>query len=106
MQSPEFNLKYAQWLATTCTNCGITSQEVQAAEAKGPVAVLDLVNTDEWGFGSAAWFLSTQCDQSVQQGLNAGTEEGWEAYLSQCVGTTATEDRTAIWRKAIALKNW
>lgn len=106
MQSPEYNLKYAQWLATTCTNCGISSKEVSAAQAKGPVAILDLVNIDEWSFGSAAWFWSTQCDESIKSGLKAGTEAGWETYLTSCVGTTATEDRTAIWKKAMASKGW
>jgi hypothetical protein len=106
MQMPAYNLKYAQWLATTCTNCGITSAQVDAAEAKGPAAVLDLVNTDEWGFGSAAWFLVTQCEESVRQGLAVGTQSGWEAYLTGCVQTTATSDRTAIWSKAIALGRW
>ena len=106
MQSPEYNLKYAQWLASVCKNCGITGAEVKKAQAEGPVKVLDLVNSDEWGFGSAAWFLSTQCDSSVKEGLKAGTEEGWNNYLSQCVGTSATVDRTATWRKAMALKGW
>jgi hypothetical protein len=105
MQTPQYNLEYAKWLATTCTNCGITSKEVAAAQ-NNPVEVLKLVNTDELGFGSAAWFWSTQCDESVKQGLKAGTEAGWEAYISQCVGTTVTEERTAIWRKAMALKGW
>lgn len=106
MQSPEFNLEYAKWLSTICTNCGITPNQVAAAEAQGPVAVLKLVNTDEWGFGSAAWFLSTQCDAPVKEGLKAGTQAGWEAYLTSCIGTTVTADRTAIWTKALALKGW
>ena len=106
MQSPEYNLEYAQWLASQCTNCGISAAAVQKAQAKGPVSVLGLVNSDEWGFGSAAWFWSTQCDASVKEGLKAGTEQGWEAYLSQCVGTSVTEERTAIWRKSMALGSW
>ncbi|KAK3713453.1 hypothetical protein LTR37_008411 [Vermiconidia calcicola] len=106
MQSPEFNLEYATWLATVCANCGISEVEVRRAEGEGVEAVLGLVNGDEWGLGSAAWFWSTQCDPTVKQGLREGTQEGWEAYLSQCVGTTATEERTAIWRKAMALGSW
>lgn len=106
MQSPEYNIKYAEWLATVCKNCGITEAQAEKAKAKGPKAVLELVNTDEWGFGSAAWFFSTQCDESVKQGLKAGTESGWEEYLSGCVGTSTTEERTAIWRKATAMKAW
>ena len=106
MQSPAYNLEYAEYLAKICANCGITSAEVEQAKAKGSDAVLALVNTDEWGFGSAAWFLATQCTGSVREGLKAGTEQGWEAYLSECVGTSATGERTALWRRAVALKEW
>lgn len=106
MQSPAFNLKYAQWLATNMTDSGISMQQVQKAEQEGPVQVLALVNGDRWSFASAAWYLVTQCDEEISHGLTASTEEGWEAYLSECVGTTVTDDRTAIWRKAIALQEW
>lgn len=106
MQMPEFNLKYATYLATVCKNCGISSQEVDKAKATDVDAVLALVNTDQWSFGSAAWFLATQCDASVREGLKAGTQEGWEMYLTGCVGTGATEDRTAIWRKAMNFGHW
>lgn len=106
MQSPDYNLKYAQYLSTVCTNCGISKEAVQKAQSQGPEQVLALVNTDEWSFGSAAWFLATQCDGSIRQGLREGSEAGWESYLSSCVGTTATEERMAIWRKAMALKQW
>jgi hypothetical protein len=106
MQSPQFNLEYAKWLSTVCKNCGITPNDVATAEAKGPVAVLALVNSDEWGFGSAAWFWDTQCSSDIKQDLKAGTEAGWNAYLTSCVGTTATSARTAIWKKALELKGW
>lgn len=106
MQSPQYNLEYAKWLATVCTNCGITTQQVDAAQAQGPAAVLELVNGDEWGFGSAAWFFSTQCSADVKKGLAAGTESGWDAYLTTCIGTSVTEERTAVWRKAMALGHW
>ncbi|KAK5174450.1 uncharacterized protein LTR77_001530 [Saxophila tyrrhenica] len=106
MQSPEYNLKYATWLATVCQNCGIGMEEVEQAEQEGPEAVLGTVNGDMWGFGSAAWFLATQCGEDVRRGLEQGTEEGWEGYLTGCVGTTVTEERTAVWRKVMALKGW
>ncbi|KAK5131768.1 hypothetical protein LTR08_000600 [Meristemomyces frigidus] len=106
MQMPEVNSNYAEYLANVCTNCGITAAQVQQAEAEGPTAVLDLVNTDEWGFGSAAWFLATQCDASIRDGLAAGTEAGWDAYLQQCIRTTVNDDRTQLWSAAIALKAW
>lgn len=103
---PEYNLQYAQWLANTCANCGVSQAEVEKAKAAGVDAVLELVNGDLWGFASAAWFLGTQCGEEVGEGLAAGTEDGWEAYLTGCVGTSVTEDRTAVWRKAIALGHW
>lgn len=106
MQMPEYNLKYAWWLAEECANCGVSSREVERAKAQGVEAVLGLVNGDMWGFGSAAWFLATQCGEDVRQGLKGGSQQGWENYLSSCVGTTATEDRTAIWRKAVQLGSW
>jgi len=105
MQSPAYNLKYAEYLATVYTNCGINSAQVQQASAEGPVALLALVNTEEWTFGSAAWYLVTQCGASVREGLAAGTQEGWEGYL-QCVGTSGDEKRDQLWSAAMSLKQW
>ena len=93
MQSPAFNLLYAESLYPTAT--------VQAAQAQGVDAVLALVNGDADSFGSAAWFLSSQCSESVRQGLAAGTAAGWKAYLTGCVGTTDTSDRDTLWTAAI-----
>ncbi|KAJ9627129.1 hypothetical protein H2203_003590 [Taxawa tesnikishii (nom. ined.)] len=106
MQSPAFNLQYAQWLATTVTNSNITADQVAQANTAGPAAVLALVDIDPWSFSSAAWFLSTQCSDAVKQELAKGTDNGWNGYLTDCVGTTATDDRTAIWKKAMALGKW
>ena len=104
MQSPAFNLKYAQWLSTECSDCGISPAQVEA-KGSGPEAVLGLVNGDEWGFGSAAWFLATQCAPSVRPALAKGDEAGWQAYMG-CIGTSVTDDRTKIWKSAVALGSW
>jgi hypothetical protein len=106
MQSPAFNLEYAQWLAANMKDSGISSQQVDEAEKESPVQVLALVICERWSFASAACFLATQCSEEVSRGLAASTEEGWEAYLTNCVGTTVTDDRTVIWKKAIALEKW
>jgi hypothetical protein len=106
MQSPAFNLKYARWLATNMTSPGLSLQQVDEAEKVGPVQVLALVNEDRWSFASAAWFLATQCTEEIDQRLAASTEEGWESYLTDCVGTTVTDDRTKIWKKAVAMRKW
>lgn len=106
MQSPAFNLKYAEWLAANMTDSGISMQQVQEAEEEGSVEVLALVNGNRWSFASAAWFLTTQCNEEISQGLATSKEEGWETYLTECVGTTVTDDRNAIWKKVIALQKW
>ena len=62
MQSPAFNEKYADWIVANGNDSNITQASVSAASAQGPAQLLDLINTDKWGFASAAWFLSTQCD--------------------------------------------
>jgi hypothetical protein len=105
MQSPEFNEKYAEYM-TGCAPCGFTTEGVEKAKSEGPAAVLELVSDDEWSFGSAAWFLRTQCDASIEDGLASGTEAGFKSYIEDCVGTTLTDDRIAGWQKVMALKQW
>lgn len=105
MQSPAFNEEYAKYL-TSVTGSGITQAQLDAAKAKGAAAILELVNTDRWSFSSAAWFIDTQCSDVVKQGLDAGTQEGFSNYITECVGTTLTEDRTAGWQKIVALGKW
>ena len=59
-----------------------------------PDAVLDLlVACDNRDFASAAWFLTTQCSDSVRKELQSGSEQGWNAYTTECIGTTVTEER-------------
>ena len=106
MQSPIYNARYAKWLASNVSDAGFTVDDVARAEQEGPEQVLELVNGDEWGFGSAAWFLREVCVDEIRSGLDAGSQQGWEAYLTDCVGTTVTEERTEGWRKAMALGNW
>ncbi|QIW98111.1 hypothetical protein AMS68_003629 [Peltaster fructicola] len=105
MQSPEYNAKYASYLSTI-PNSGISPSAFTTAQAQGPAAVLALVNTDLWSFSSAAWFLTTQCSQEVRNGLAQGTQAGWSNYLTQCIGTPATNDRTQVWDKVRSLGKW
>jgi len=71
--------------------------------------VLALMLPDDLSFASAAWFLKrsaatggTGCDQTIIDGLQAATEEGWEAYITGCVGTTVTDDRKKVYDAALA----
>lgn len=82
MQSPAYNAQYAHFLATVCTDCGISAADVARASAQGPAAVLDLLNSDEWSFGSAAWVLRTQCAADVRLGLAAQTQAGGVRFCS------------------------
>ena len=74
--------------------------------AQGDVTkILDLVENDTYGFGSAAWFYATQCTEGVKDGLRSGGQQGWEAWLTQCVGVSSTEgtgstSRLAYWQRA------
>jgi hypothetical protein len=88
MAMPPFVSKYATAV--------VGAQAV--ASAGGDAAVLALVNSDdEKSFGSAAWFLTTQCTPAVRAGLVAETTEGWHTFLTECVGTTAAPERDTPW---------
>ncbi|KXT06382.1 hypothetical protein AC578_6053 [Pseudocercospora eumusae] len=107
MQSPTFNQKYAEWIAANGKDESISPAKVTAAAAQGPAEVLALINaSDKWSFASAAWFLKTQCEASVETALADGTQASYEAYLTDCVGTTVTDDRITGWEAVVALKQW
>lgn len=100
MQMPNYNLLYAKSIpalssslaavTTASSTDGLSDDELNSIRA--------LVLADEYVWGSAAWFLTTQC-ASVRSELQAGGQAGYEAYLS-CVGTSATSDRLAYWTRA------
>ena len=90
MQSAQFNLQYA------------TSLQLGAAEQSGPNGVLDaLIGNDAYDFGSAAWFLDTQCGPDVKAGLATGGSPAFTAYLN-CIGSAMSPDRQAYWTRATA----
>ncbi|KAL8693127.1 MAG: hypothetical protein Q9218_001979 [Villophora microphyllina] len=88
MQSPQFNMMYAQSLKLT-------------AGGSDPSAVLgQLTANPQYDFGSGAWFLTTQCSGMIRAGLKTGSLAGWQAYITECLHTTATPDRQAYWERA------
>ena len=94
MQSAAFNLKYAQSIP-------VLAPQIPMLQQNGPNGILNaLVSNDAWDFGSAAWFLSTQCGPSVLTELGSGGAEGFNAYLA-CIGTTNTPDRMAYFQRAM-----
>lgn len=73
----------------------------EAAQAgNDPVKMLQLVLDDGHSFGAGPWFVSSQCSAQVRSGLASGTEEGWNAWITTCVGTTVTDQRKGYWVKA------
>jgi hypothetical protein len=81
MQSPAFNAKYASWIAANGGDSSITAESVAAA-SNDPATLLSSINTDRWGFASAAWFLATQCGASQVQALSDGSQASFESYLT------------------------
>jgi hypothetical protein len=94
MLMPDNVLKYAQ---------SIPALESGLAAAGGDVTkVLDLVTDDQYNFGAAAWWLTSQCTADVVQGLTTASDAAFAAYMA-CVGVDATDaTRQAYWGRAKA----
>ena len=93
MQSPAFNKKYANSIPDLKDKVGSVADD--------PVALLDLLRENEtYDFGSGAWFLATQCSKDVRSLLQDGSETGWKRYISDCIGTSVTDERKAYWERA------
>ena len=99
MMMPNFVAEYVQSIPALAS--GLVA-------AQGDVTkILDLVENDTYDFGSAAWFYATQCTESVKDELRSGGQQGWEAWLTQCVGVSSTEgtgstSRLAYWQRAVS----
>lgn len=101
MQMANYNLLYAKSIpalssslsaiTTASTTDGLSDDQLNAIRA--------LVLPDSYSWGSAAWFLTSQCASS-RPALQAGGQAAYESYLTSCVGTTATSDRLAYWSRA------
>lgn len=96
MQMATYNEKYATDLFGAAAVA--KAKEVGTQEAVED-RVLALVQGDEESFGSAAWLLKG-CDASIEEGLATGEMSGWDAYLTECIGTEHGEDRDVAWEKA------
>lgn len=88
MQSPALNALYAASLGLPSTGT--------------PETVAEEVEADEYTFGSAAWFVVSQCPLAVRERMWSGEKQGWEDYLTGCVGTSVEEGRVEYWERALA----
>ncbi|KAJ5107619.1 hypothetical protein N7456_004294 [Penicillium angulare] len=94
MQSPAFNKKYAASIPAL--------KDKIPAVSNSPADLLDLLRDNEtYDFGSGAWFLTSQCSKDVRSALQTGSETGWQRYISDCVGTSVTDDRKEYWERAV-----
>jgi hypothetical protein len=99
MAMPPFVEKYA----TAVAGADAVAKAKAAGGDAGLDAVLALVNSDdEKSFGSAAWFVTTQCSADIRAGLAAGTTEGWHNFLTVCVQTELDPTRDTPWVAATA----
>lgn len=95
MQSAKYNLQYAQSIPEL-------APLLAKVDTKNPEAVLELIITyADYDFGSAAWFLTSQCSKETVQGLSKPGEEAFGAYL-KCIGTEASDDRQKKYEAALA----
>ncbi|KAI4252309.1 MAG: hypothetical protein L6R42_008012 [Xanthoria sp. 1 TBL-2021] len=93
MQMPAFNMEYAKSIPALKDGLAKAGTDVKAVLAL-------LTSNGEYDFGSAAWFMKTNCDEKVRSGLKTGTTDAWKMYITECIGTTVTADRQAGWEKA------
>ncbi|RDW83950.1 uncharacterized protein DSM5745_04276 [Aspergillus mulundensis] len=94
MQSVDFNKLYAASILE------IADEFAKVQDQPGPV--LDLLLQDPvLDYGSGAWFLTTQCNETVRSGLQNNGEEGWKAFITGCVVTEADEARRGYWSSAV-----
>ncbi|KAF4824097.1 hypothetical protein CGCTS75_v010103 [Colletotrichum tropicale] len=105
LQMPKYNLLYALSIpelkdkATAIAGSADADGSTLSDDKKNEV--LALVMPDEYAWGSAAWYLTTYCDQSTRDELAEGTVRGFTLYM-ECIGTSGTEDRVAYWTRAKA----
>lgn len=94
MQSAAYNLKYAQSIPEL-------APQLPAAQAAGAENVTSLlISYANYDFGSAAWFLTSQCDAGVVSGLAKGGTAAFGAYLG-CIGTSSSDERTQYYTNAL-----
>lgn len=79
MQSGDFNVKYAKALS-----------DFGNFNSSDPGAVVEkLVTKNEWTFGSASWFISTQDDPKHYLASDDATEDDYENYVTKVISTSS-----------------
>lgn len=93
MQSASFNIFYAQSIPALSSSLSAVADSLNG--------IRDLLTANDiYDFGSAAWFLTTQCDEVTREALRSGGLVGWRNYVSNCIVTLPTIDRQGYWERA------
>ena len=102
MQSAELNLLYASSIPALSSSLHAVTGGAKSLSVTQQNNVRGLLNAnDTYDFGSGAWFLTTQCTESIRTALQNGGQAGWEKYVVGCINTGATPDRVAYWERAM-----
>jgi len=102
MQTARFNLLYANSIPALAAQVksiteGAAAGGLSASQLNAVLAIL--ISNADYDWGSAAWFLTTQCP-SVRTGLQSATLAGWQNYIQNCIGIGPTGGRQAVWTSA------
>jgi len=98
----EFNPDAVRAIRSDLTSSS-TANDVSDDDQKN--AIRATVLGDDLSFASAAWFLREKCDGSVAQALQAANDDGFNNYMTQCVGVGADPGRLAIYQATLAAMN-
>ena len=102
MQTARFNILYANSIPALASQVKAVTGDaaVGGLSANQLNAVLALLTSNaDYDWGSAAWFLTSQC-QDVRTGLQSATLAGWQNYIQNCIGVTPTGNRQVVWTTA------
>ena len=102
MQSPAYNLKYAQSISSLASPLAAIKGTPGSPDYDNDVLGL-LISNDVLDFGSGAWYLASQCSDAIRSGLQSRNQAGFEAYVSECINTTDQNGgRLEYWKRANA----
>ncbi|KAK6528603.1 hypothetical protein TWF281_009841 [Arthrobotrys megalospora] len=105
MMSPSFVLQYAQTFGSTDSiKPGLTPQNIGTETAEIKNKVLALVLGDDRTWASGAWFYKTyEPCAAVMSDLQKTpvSVQAWKNYITKCVETTVTDDRLALFTRAV-----
>lgn len=92
MQSGAYNLKFAKSIPELASRVNEITGGSETPTDEQKSQVLKLVQANDYNFSTGAWFLATECQADIRQGIRAGTKQGWLDYVTKCVGVPQGTD--------------